>query len=195
MVDEDLGEAAYERKLVRKTAEGLVVKPLYTSPPEVQAEAPPPGVAPYTRGAYPAVGADPVWELRQDHVHPDPSANREAIRDDLAHGVDSLILKLDPTGEQGIVACDAAALAEVLADVDLSRVAVAVEAGPHFLSAAGMLRDVWAERGLSPEQALGSHLADPLSALMAKGVCPTLPRPCCTSWGRWRAAATPRPRA
>lgn len=157
VVEKDLRGASFEKRLVRRTYEDVAVRPLYTS-----ADAAP----------HPVPGIVPGWEIRQDHVHPDPSRVRADVADDLAHGVASVILRLDPTGQKGVLGVTADALEEALADADLAQVAVAVEAGPHYAAVADAMTEVWRRRGVDATDVRGSFLADPLGALMNKGRLP-----------------------
>ncbi len=159
VVEKDLKGASFEKKLVTHTYEGVAIQPLYSAEdrPGASAERP--------------TGTGAV-ELRQDHTHPDPAIVRRTVAEDLAGGVDSIILKLDPSGERGLLGTNVDALDEALGEVDLAVTAVAVEAGPFASQAATVLRDLWDRRGLSPDTVSGSHLADPLGALALKGRLP-----------------------
>jgi methylmalonyl-CoA mutase len=78
-VEKELAGAPFE-KLVTQTPEGLAIQPLYT---ERVVDPPPPGVAPYVRGAS-AVAAPFEICMRADP---------EALDDDLAGGADALWLR------------------------------------------------------------------------------------------------------
>ncbi|HRX50176.1 MAG TPA: methylmalonyl-CoA mutase family protein [Candidatus Krumholzibacteria bacterium] len=157
--------------LATPTCEGATYRPLYTAA-DAHAAPPPPGTAPFTRGAALPRGEAPGWEIRQDLLHPDPAAVRAAAREEIAGGAEGLILRLDPSGLKGVIAPTAAALGECLADVDLRAVPVAVEAGPFFARLPEILEEVWRTRGLDPAAARGSYLADPITPLLAKGRLP-----------------------
>ena len=159
VVEKDLKGASFQKKLVTHTYEGAEIQPLYTAEDRAGAET----IRPMGSGSA---------ELRQDHAHPDPSVVRRTVAEDLAGGVDSIILKLDPTGERGLLAANLDALDEALGEVDLAVTAVAVEAGPFTSQAAAVMRELWKRRGLSSDAVSGSHLADPLGALALKGRLP-----------------------
>jgi len=158
--------------LATATCEGVTYRPLYTAADAPVAPPPPPGTAPFTRGAAAPVTEAAGWEIRQDLLHPDPAAVRIAAREELAGGAGGLILRLDPTGERGVIAPTAAALGECLADVDLRATPVAVEAGPFFANLADAMDEVWSRRGMGLAEARGSFLADPLTPLLVKGRLP-----------------------
>ncbi len=157
-VERDLGGASFERRLVTPTVEGVTYQPLYTV-----ADRP---------GGEPRPAQPRGWELRQDHLHPDPRRVAETVREDLDGGVDSIILRLDPTGEKGLLGVSVDALDAALAHVDLAQVPVAVEGGPHYAAVAAMMSELRARRGTPDAAARGSHLADPLGALAGKGKLP-----------------------
>lgn len=172
LVEASLKGRAPDEALSTTTCEGVTYRPLYTSADQLAATAPPPGAPPFTRGAVAPVDARPGWEIRQDLLHPDPAEVRAAAREEIAGGAQGLILRLDPTGARGVIAPTADALAECLAEVDLRAVPVGLEAGPFFAAAADALAQVWTRRGLRPQEARGSFLADPLSPLMVRGRLP-----------------------
>jgi len=138
--------------LTRRTLEGLPIEPLYEAAP-----------------AAPAIGrAAPGWDVRATVRHPDPVlANTEAL-EELAQGAQSLLLRLDPTGQTGVAAGSADDLAQVLDGVLLDVATVALDAG--FLGAAAADWLGAAAKG-APAAQLSFHL-DPLSAFAAAGASP-----------------------
>ncbi|MBB4285797.1 methylmalonyl-CoA mutase family protein [Roseospira goensis] len=191
MVEKALDGAPFDKKLVARTLDGLAVQPLYTRE-HWPAEGDPsgmPGAMPFTRAARPLGQAQSGWDIRQCHANPDPAATRSAIAEDLENGVTSLLLRLDRAGRAGLDAdADAAAdlfgrdglsLSSVadwdalLADVDLTRVPIAVQAGARAPLAAAMLTALWCQRGVKEEQARGAFHIDPLGALAETGRLPT----------------------
>jgi methylmalonyl-CoA mutase len=142
VVEKDLKGADFVRKLVRQTYAGLQIEPLYTDAEPNQI--PLPGVA--------------GWDIRQEHVHPDPSAVRENIARDIAGGCTSVLLRSDPTGQKGIVLDS---LEEVLQDFDGP---VALEGGFRFAETSAKLLDYWKDK--TPRGAL---LCDPVGAMVVTG--------------------------
>lgn len=173
LVESDLKGASIEKKLVTHTYEGLDIQPLYTAADRLDApDSGQPGQAPYTRGLTPLKPGNVSWEIRQDLLHPDPSEVRRAAKDDLDHGVDSLILRLDPTGAKGVIAPTVEAIEECLADVDLRTIPIAIEGGPHFTAVADMMHELWQRRGVDCTEVRGTFLADPFTPLLGKGKLP-----------------------
>jgi len=167
------------------TVEGLPIRPLY----------------PPARDARPLIGPrDPVrpWDVRALTRHPDPlQANRELLAD-LAGGAASVVVRIDPTGQDGVAVGSAEGLAQALEGIELELAPVALDAGFLGSKAADWLHAVAKS---SPAARLQFHL-DPLSALAEAGASPgpieghliaaatvaarlasPIPRPAC-SWPR-----------
>lgn len=136
LVEQGLKGAPWSR-LVGKTADGIALEPLYREPNIHTAEdvSGMPGAAPFVRGA--GAGA---WTIRQSFAQPDPARTNGDILADLAGGVAAIELVVDPLGEHGVVIRDEADLDLVLADVILEAAPVSLDAGPHALWLAEMLR-------------------------------------------------------
>ncbi|SNS00412.1 methylmalonyl-CoA mutase [Geodermatophilus pulveris] len=157
-------------------ATGVSVAPLYTAEDagDLPAAVGVPGLAPFVRGARPAVGpagsaavsaaggaaggASASWDIRQRHAHPDVALTREAIAADLENGVTSLWL------EVGDGAVPADALGEVLSGVYLDLAPVAVSGG--LPAAEALLALVDGRADLAPGGSLG---LDPLGVHAASG--------------------------
>jgi methylmalonyl-CoA mutase len=160
-------------KLVSATRAGLSIQPLYTADDWDAAGDPTgfPGSAPHTRGA--AVPADPpAWDVRCEFTHPDPVATNAHILKDLSCGATSLLLRLDPTGAEGVAVRSADDLDAALAGVDLESVPLTIEAGARALPAADLMDDVLRRRGLTPGPARCGYQADPVGAWITKGGLP-----------------------
>ena len=172
-----------EETLVRKTYDGIAIRPLYTAQDGPADDAAGfPGMAPFTRGHRVAGSAGTGWDVRQLHFHPDPARCNEAILEDLARGVTSVELRFDRAGRSGadtdagahggvdgtMIACiddlDAA-----LAGVRLDACPVGLRAGAAFMPASAMLLGLVGRRGVAPETFAGALNADPIGALAAEG--------------------------
>ena len=190
LVDQDLKGAPFERKLVSHTYEGLYLQPLYTADDWPSAGDPSgfSGVRPLTRGAVPLGNAPHGWAICQERFEADPAAARAAILEDLAGGVDAILLRLDAcarggldpddprgaslAGLDGTMAYSARDLDQLLEGVHLGMIGVELEAGAAFLPAAALLAATWDARGVSPAQARGAFNADPLAVLARDGSLP-----------------------
>jgi len=160
-------------KLIRTTCAGLSIQPLYTRADWDAANDPTgfPGSAPHTRG-----GSDPAlepgWSVRPEFTHPDPVETNAQILRDVSRGATSVLLRLDPSGREGVAVRSTDDLDAALANVDLSHVPIFLDAGSRFGPAAGLLDNVWGRRGVKPEAAIGAHQADPLSVWLLNGHLP-----------------------
>jgi methylmalonyl-CoA mutase len=156
LVAKGLKDAPFE-SLTQATLEGLPVEPLY---PAV-------GATPsaFTPRPY---DAERPWDLRVLVSQPDPArANADALRD-LEGGAASLLVKIDPTGADGVAVGSTDGLAKALNDVVLELAPVALDAGFLGPQAAEWLHGVAKS---SPGAKLQFHL-DPLSAFAAAGSSP-----------------------
>lgn len=157
LVAKTLGEAPFE-SLVKSTPEGLAISPLYTADNTPA----PPAFAPRP------FDAERPWDLRVAVAHPDPArANQDALRD-LEGGAASVLLRLDPTGKDGVAIGSADDLGRALAGVLLELAPVALDAGFLGPKAADWLGAV---AKASPAAKLVFNL-DPLSAFAAAGSSP-----------------------
>lgn len=115
------GEGGLER-LIRRTLDGIAIEPLY-APPLGNAEA---DRAP--RGGWPS-----PWTIAQPHAHPDPATANRHLREDLANGADTVVVRVDQAlargtdTPDGVLVYDAAALSRLLQDIPGQ--AVLLEAG------------------------------------------------------------------
>lgn len=180
--------APFEKKMVVKTYDGIDIQPLYTKA-DWDADKNPsgfPGSAPFTRGNSAAGRSLDGWDIRQTHAMADKSAANDQILEDLERGVTSLILQFDDafrSGKTGTEAPDLAGrggimiyskedLADVLEGVLLDLAGVSLEAGAQSVAAAKMLKDLWADKNIAANQAMGAFNADPLGVLAATGSLP-----------------------
>ena len=138
--------------LTRRTLDGLPIEPLYDA-----------GAA-----AAPIVRAAAGWDVRPVVASADPAAaNAEALAD-LAQGANSLLLRLDATGADGVAVGSADDLARVLDRVMLDVAPVALGAGFLGPKAADWLGAAAKDAPAAP---LSFHL-DPLGAFAVAGVSP-----------------------
>lgn len=190
VAEESLKGAPFEKKLVTRTYDGIDIQPVYSARDEPDGNDPLgfPGFSPFLRGSKPLGAAVAGWDLRQEFADPDLSAANRAILDDLAGGTTSLLLQLDSAarsgldpdheatadlaGQNGIMAYSADDLDQVLADVDLRAVPLAIDSGAAFLPAAALLVALWQRRQLPLAECKGAFNADPLAGLARHGRLP-----------------------
>lgn len=189
-VDKALKGAPFDKKMLTKTYEGIILRPLYTRS-DWSSEGDPsgfPAAAPFTRGGRAAGGVVSGWDVRQRYMWPDPKTCNDIILAELERGVSSLILRFDAAAQAGLDgdADDAAPLAGdngimlysvddldlLLTGVQLDLVTISLEAGPQFLPAAAMLEALWQRRGAVGDKAIGAFNADPIGVLAGQGRLP-----------------------
>lgn len=165
MVDKALKGAAFEKRLVARTADGIKINPLYTRADEmVEAETALPGMAPFTRGTS-ATRPGGGWDIRAFHSEQNPKACNAAILEDLEGGVTSIALHVGPTA----LPASPDALDAALADVMLDACGIELVADETVFAAASALIAVWDKRGIKPADRQGSFGADPFGTLAATG--------------------------
>jgi len=151
LVEKTLKGAPLE-SLTRRTVDGLPIQPLYESDPS----------------AAQIVRSQAGWDVRTTVRAADPvAANAEALAD-LSQGAGSLLLRLDPLGQDGIAVGSADDLARVLDEVLLDAAPIALDAGFLGPRAADWLGA--AAKG-APAAPLSFHL-DPLGAFAEAGASP-----------------------
>ena len=158
LVDKVLKGAAFEKRLVSHTADGIALQPLYMQDA---------GAAPILRG-----DAGKAWRIAQRVDHPDPKTANNLALADLQNGADSLVL----VPQDGAMACGygmdltlQGALEQALADVALEMIALRIEPGPTGRRTAALLADIVAKRGLQPSALSIGFGLDPLACLMRFG--------------------------
>jgi methylmalonyl-CoA mutase len=157
LVAKTLGDQPFA-SLEKTSAEGLPIAPLY-APGDLPAAQPVP-----TR----PFDAERPWDLRALTAHPDASeANREILAD-LQGGAASAVVRLDPTGRDGVAVGSAEGLARVLDGVVLEFAAVALDAGFLAPKAADWLA---AAAKASPTARLHFNM-DPLACFAEAGASP-----------------------
>ena len=189
LAEEALKGASFEKKLVSRTYDGIEIQPLYGRDDADPTDAGGfPGLSPFQRGSRPLEPVLNGWDLRQEHAHPDLEATHAAIREDLAAGVTSVLLRFDQAARQGLDPTDQGAealagqgglmiygvddLDRVLADVPLEQVPIAIDAGAASMPAAALLIALWQRREVPHDEVRGALNADPLAALAMEGQLP-----------------------
>ncbi len=155
LVAKTLGEKPFD-SLMKSTAEGLAVQPLYPQAPAAAAFPPRP------------FDAERPWDVRVLSAHPDPARANAELLADLAGGAASVTLKIDPTGQAGTAIGSADDLARALKDVIVELAPVGLDAGFLGAKAADWLH---AFAKSSPGARLNFNL-DPLSAFAQAGASP-----------------------
>ena len=172
--DDQLDGEAVRARLRTTLGGGLTTEALYL-PQGEPASLGYPGSMPFTRGAGPRSRAVP-WGVRQLFDDPDPAATREAVTQDIEHGVTSLWLEV---GEGAVSAAD---LPAILDGVLFDLAPVAVSSWTDQPAAADALAGVW-RAAPEPGTARGCLGLDPLGLAAVQGT------PADLSWLAEKAAA------
>ncbi|WP_310000100.1 methylmalonyl-CoA mutase family protein [Caulobacter segnis] len=154
LVEKTLKGQSFEDTLTTATPDGVTIQPLYTAKDGV-------AVARDLR----LRDAERPWDLRVRAAHPDPARVAKDVLTDLEGGAASVLLQLDPSGENGIAVGSADDLAKALSGVLLDLAPVALDAGFLGPKAADWLG---ALAKAAPNAPLAFHL-DPLTAFMRAG--------------------------
>jgi methylmalonyl-CoA mutase len=155
LVAKTLGDKPFD-SLVKSTAEGLAIQPLYAQSPAPAAFPP----RPFDAGR--------PWDVRTLSAHPDPARANAELLADLNGGAASVTVKIDPTGQAGVAIGSADHLARALKDVIVELAPVGLDAGFLAPKAADWLHAVAKS---SPGAKLNFNL-DPLSAFAETGASP-----------------------
>ncbi len=154
LVEGALKGAPFEKRLVSKTYDGLVIQPLYSPESASRPLAARPGGAP--------------WQVLQRVDHPDPAvANAEALHD-LENGATGLVLVFaGAVGANGYgISPDKAALAKVLDGVQLNAgFSLELQISPPARDGAAHLAAIVKESGYAPDATDIRFGFDPIGAL------------------------------
>ncbi|MBY0512103.1 MAG: methylmalonyl-CoA mutase subunit beta [Rhodospirillaceae bacterium] len=169
LVDKVLNGAPFDKKLVSRTYDGIALQPLYTRADwKADGDASGlPGGAPFTRGSRVLGTAVNGWDIRQAHAHPDPATANAEILQDLERGVTSIILKLDPTGANGIAVRTLADLDRALKDVMLDLAPVVLDCAGPPVPYIALLMALLEKRGI--KSFTGNFGLDGFAGIAARG--------------------------
>jgi methylmalonyl-CoA mutase len=158
LVDKVLKGGAFER-LVATTADGLRIGPIETRASTSELT---------LRAVGRVAAAGHRWQIRQRHAEPDPQLANGAIREDLAGGVDALLLQIEAPGQSGL-GYGAEPLSRALEGVPLDQVTIALDARENTMDAAGSLLEIWRENGIAEADRQAAFNYDPLGVLAKTG--------------------------
>jgi methylmalonyl-CoA mutase len=171
LVEKVLNGAPYDKKLVSRTYDGIALQPLYTQADwKADGDASGlPGGAPFTRGGRVLGTSVNGWDIRQAHAHPDPATANAEILQDLERGVTSIILKLDPTGANGIAVRTLADLDRVLKDVLLDLAPIVLECAGPPVPYIALLMALLEKRGVKADAFTGNFGLDGFAGIATRG--------------------------
>lgn len=163
-------KGAGPEKLARKTADGLMIKPLYREAdwPSASNLLGHPGEAPFLRGADAERNAYLPWDIRQAFAHPAPKITNAEILRDLERGVSSVELLIDPHGLHGCAISNAQKLDQALNGIDAHIAEIAIDAPGYHLESAALLGQ-WGAAQAKQETLKLAFNFSPLSTLARLG--------------------------
>lgn len=202
----------FEKRLITKTYEQILLQPIYNAADiaELPHTGSLPGFAPFVRDTRVLGPVLERWQVAQELPYPTADEANQAAQADVPRGLTTLNLPLDQATQHGLDP-DAAAPAQVgtgglslatladarrlLAQLDLNRLALLVNAGAQAMPVAALLVTAAEAQGITPDQLHGCLGADPLGALAASGTLPASLDRCydlLAEWTRWAMAHAPR---
>ena len=158
LVEKVLKGAAFDKRLVSRTADGIAVQPLYMQ--DVSAR-------PIVRG-----DAGRPWRIAQRVDHPDPISANELALTDLQNGADSLVLVPQESSMAlgyGLALASHSEIEQTLADVALEMISLRIEPGSTARRTAALCADFIERKGLQPEALSINFGLDPLGCLLSSG--------------------------
>lgn len=185
-IDKVLKGAAFEKRLITKTYEGIDLQPMYRQ--EDIAELPHldqcPGSAPYLRGTSLLGYALKGWDVAQELPYNTPAAFNEALQADLPRGQNAVNLVFDratlagvdadqadaqDVGQGGLSVSTVADLAQALAGVDFAKTPIYLQANTCALSLTALLVASLQQQKQPLSQLTGAIGMDPLGTLARQG--------------------------
>lgn len=154
-IAEDLKGADFEKRLVKKTEDGLSVRPFYRKEDLPASVGDAPGQFPYTRGA----SRGKPWAIRQGFRAPSPREANEQARYALMRGCEQLALVLYPAGTKVLSSEDFETL---LDGVFLNAVPVVLNAGPLGPQALALYANLASKHNLRLHELEGGLDYDPI---------------------------------
>ncbi len=159
-VEAELKGAPFEKKLLTRTFEGIVLQPLYTRADTA-------GLPTGPRAA-PRSGA---WLVAQEIAAPDAVVFNKLLREDLMLGQDTVALVARSAARPDGLELGGD-LSIALEGIALEAVPVQVSAGPCAAAAGASLLDIARRNGVAGAALSGSVTADPVAELAAGGGLP-----------------------
>ncbi len=187
--EKTLKGAAFEKKLITKTYEGIDLQPMYRR--EDAADVPYvntlPGFPPYVRSTNACGYAAEAWDICQGVPYATAEAVNESLRKDIERGQTAINLMLDratmfcqdadtagesKVGIDGMSLSCADDLAKALDGIDITQCPVFIPVGVAGLPIIAMVVAHMQQKGQSPDALRGCIGMDPLTVLATTGTLP-----------------------
>lgn len=186
-VEKQLKGAPFEKKLVKKTYEGIDIQPMYFAKDlegidHLNAL---PGGRPYVRGTSALGNTRTPWLVAQEIPYPDPVRFNQAARLDLGRGQTCLTIPMDyavragqspeeaeELGRQGLCVFTGKDMETAFSGIDLSQTQVRVLCGTSGVGILALFAAYMEENGKSAKALKGAFMVDPLAELAVTGKLP-----------------------
>ncbi len=183
LVEKQLKGAPFDKKLVKKTIEGVTIQPIYQKPNQTESS-PLPGQFPFIRGTKASGQLKDSWQISQSYNFPTPDQFNQAVTYDLERGLSSVSVKLDyaaingldpdnataeAVGNSGVSVFSLKDLESAFNNVDLSKTHLVVNSGVSFLPLYCYLVSVCKNQSINPADLSGLIISDPTSLLAQQG--------------------------
>jgi len=161
-----LAGAAFEKKLVTRTSEGIDIQPIYRREDLAGLThlGSLPGTRPFVRGTR----SNGAWEVAQEIPGESAGALNEALRNDLEHGQTAINITL----EEAARIETARDFDQILEGVDLSRLPLFIQPGSAALPLFALLISHLLRKGTDLRALRGAFENDPLGELISHGSLP-----------------------
>ncbi len=189
LVQVELKEVPFEKKMVSSTYEGIPLKALYTRQdvanlPHVNSF---PGFAPFVRGSRSSGYLQNSWEVSQDIAFSSPTEFNNAARNSISRGLNALNMVLDQAsrnghdpdwaqpeqvGSGGLSIATLGDLDRALEGIDLEKTSLLVRSGASAMPFAALLIALARKRKKPLANLRGCIEMDPLAVLAHEGKLP-----------------------
>ncbi len=184
LVEKQLKGAPFEKKLVKKTVEGLTIPPMYRQSDVGDHLQSIPGKFPFRRGTDTTGHVKTGWDVSQHYLYPDSSEFNQSVRYDLERGLTAISTKLDSAGVNGLDPDEAGAesignegisvfckedLEKAFENIDLAKIPLLIRPGVSFLPLYCFLLNILDSKNIRYEDLKGQLVADPISVLAVQG--------------------------
>ncbi len=137
LVEKALKGAAFEKRMVATTTDGIRIEPIYARDKNQAADASP-GEAPYTRGTKSDVEGL-GWQIHQLVTDADPQSANRTLLDELEEGSNGIVLQVASPGVPGVKLTSSADVISALTGAYLDYAPIQIKAGLNDIATAKLV--------------------------------------------------------